>query len=258
MIVTPEFVFISNPRTGSSFARRAIRLAYAEHWSGSCPDKGGARELILPICRGLCSTGSDHHGTVSQIPQEHAGKPIVSAVRNPFTHLISIFELGLWRKRADPPPAPNCSLEEFLAVYARTARRRWSLEQGPTGAGPLSLHFVQMFASDPKGAFAALREGATPAEVEQLIAPVTFLRQEALRDELLRALALHLTEEQLTSLATALPTHITSRSRPWSKELLNRGVRCTIRHAENFLFDILAKRGIVYDLGNADFSQPRR
>jgi hypothetical protein len=241
MIVTPNFIFISNPRTGSSFARKAIRAAYGSAWSDS-DSRTRAHELILPVRRGDGIAGEDHHGTVSQIPRTCRGRPVFAAVRNPFTHLVSTFELGIWRNRAGLEGAGCRNLEPFLDMWALAARVRWGI---PTngGNGPLSLHFVQMFAADAAAAFAAISGGASPREIGGHIAPILFLRQEQLARELEAALSPFLTPSQRERLARARPTHVTARSRPWSAAMISAELRQMVAEREALIFAILAARG---------------
>jgi hypothetical protein len=257
MIITPDFVFISNPRTGSTFARKAIKAAYA-----ALPPAGGGngtllRELILPIRRGSGRSGRDHHGTFSQIPQEHAHLPVISVVRNPYTHLVSIFELGLWHLEQEGEVTTDpTSFRRFLRVQESAAQRRWALSPKRQGLGPLSLHFVQMFASDPRAAFGEIRAGRSPAEIARHIPAITLLRQERLRADLCGALSPFLSPRQLAAIEAMAASHITRRSRTWAPTDLDSAIASRIRRRETFLFELLAQRGLAYSLENADFSQP--
>lgn len=257
MIVTRDFVFISNPRTGSSFVRNALRAAYGPDWSEEGAAGAAATELTLPVRRGAGINGQDHHGTLSQIPLAHADKRIISVVRNPYTLLVSLFELGLWHRRASLGSS-STTFEAFLRAQADAARARWGIAIERENFGPLSLHFVQMFASNPQKAFAAISSGASVSEVGREIPLVTFLRQEQLIGGLCETLGRWLSVAQLERLSRVRPTHITARSRPWSPAMFHSGLGEAIRCEESFIFHFLAERGIVYSLDNADFTQPER
>jgi hypothetical protein len=266
MIVTPDFVYINNPRTGTTFARKAIAAAYSAEARGRAQADPRVRELFLPIERGVGQIGIDHHGTVAQIPAEYRRLPIVSALRNPFTLLVAVFELGLWRReawatdQAGELGLPDSeSLQCFLRTQELAMARRWGLPFGKRpGFGPLSMHHLQMFTAKPEAAFRLVKDGATDESIEAQFPPIEFLRQERLREDLCRYLDRSNTQVSLDAVRTHPPSHVTKRSQNWSHESFDEPTIEHILNREAFLFRSLARRGVDYTFANADFDQPVR
>jgi hypothetical protein len=264
MLLTPDFVFLNNPRTGTTFARKAIKAAYASISPDGMPFGAGAvEELLLPIDRGLGREGRDHHGTYSQIPETHRGLPVVSAVRNPFTLLVSVYELRLWASaplprgvtRADYPMFPNLTFDEFLQLQQLKVSQRWALPINSRGVGPLSAHFLQMFARRPTAAIDDVRRAAPERRIEAHIPEIVFLRQERLREELCGLLRSVRSKVRVAEVEALAATHVTKRSQAWRHSSFNVETVTQILEREAFLFGALARRGIVYTFENADFVQ---
>lgn len=260
MIITPDFVFVNNPRTGTTFARKAIRAAYSE------ADRAKAvQELILPIERGRGQNGTDHHGTFAQIPAEFRDRPVSSGVRNPFTLLVAIYELGLWRPVGQiPDPARDLthldptSFLYFLRIQELAIDYRWGVGPMRPGFGPLSLHHLQMFAVEPRNALERVAAGAGDSEIEKLIGPITFVRQENLREDLCGLLRRTGAQARIDAVRAHPPSHVTKRSQPWCRDCFTEGLVNRILAREAFLFRTLARRGIKFTFENAEFKQQQR
>lgn len=268
MILTPDFVFLNNPRTGSTFARKAIKTVYAlpadlrASWAPAAAEES-AQELLLPINRGKGRVGRDHHGTYSQIPETHRHLPVASAVRNPFSLLVSIYELRLWMTSPLPsevvlrelPSFPNLTFEEFLRLQHISAVHRWELPTDAHGVGPLSAHFLQMFAFSPVAAFGDVRRGAPYSRLVTHLPEMLLLRQENLRDDL-RSLLTSLRPALRNDAITTLPSsHVTRRHQQWSHDTFAAKTVSQVLEREAFLFTALAERGISYTFENAHFTQ---
>jgi hypothetical protein len=256
MLVTPDFVFINNPRTGTTYARQAIKAAY------SVPGRVElVQELILPIRRGWKSSGVDHHGTFEQIPPAFSHLAVASAVRNPFTLVVSSYELGIWKSRVPPDQSvlkrfdkfPDLSLLEYLHFQESLMPMRWGISYEEHGVGAMSAHFIQMFAISAALAFDRVRLGDPFGELSKLIANVKFLRQESLRAEL-GAFLTHFVGPDPARDAVALrPRHVTRRQHTWSSSALGGDVVAHMMSREAFLFEHLEANGVNYTFQNADF-----
>jgi hypothetical protein len=266
MIVTPDFVFINNPRTGTTFVRKAITAAYLAIGESERKSVLPVRELFLPIRRGVGHTGIDHHGTVAQIPRKFRSLPIVSAVRNPFTLLVAIYELGLWEPKSltlDPTGELDRhepgSFPSFVRAQELAMERRWGIAFGlRPGFGPLSLHHLQMFSAQPQAAFRRVASGASDAEVEELLAPVAFLRQERLQDDLSAYLQERGALVSLNAVRDHPASHVTKRKQVWSHDTFSEEMVSHILSREAFLFRALSRRGFQYTFESADFGQRAR
>jgi|GEM_PF-5159364 len=268
MLLTPDFIFLNNPRTGTTFARKAIKAAYAST-SPSTGEEGmrfgasAVEELLLPIRRGLGRKGRDHHGTYSQIPETHRELPVVSAVRNPFTLLVSVYELRLWASAPLPhgvtqahyPTFPNLTFDEFLQLQQLEMSQRWALPINSRGVGPLSVHFLQMFARRPAAAIGDVRRAAPERLIDAHVPEIVFLRQERLREELCGLLRSVRPGIRVAEVEALEATHVTKRSQVWCHSCFDMATVTQILEREAFLFGALARRGIVYTLENADFVQ---
>jgi hypothetical protein len=158
MILTPDFVYIHQPKTGGTFVARILSRVY------------GGREGAF--------VDAEKHATCSQIPEEHRGKPIVSTMRNPFDRYVSQYRFGWWKlhpdlycgedaMRALYPHYPDLSFAEFV----RLANTRFlNCHQGrPTGfvnrnfppgrePGWHTEQFVRFYFRNPRQAYARLDE----------------------------------------------------------------------------------------------------
>lgn len=166
MIITETFVWINYPRSGSTFARKAIRRLYdLSRWNISKRYRMRDRwmkEIECPEHR-LPSTCREYgtptpHGTVSQIPSEHAKKQIATSMRDPFEKAISHYRFGNWRK-PELWPKPIESLHERYSDFANldfqqylelmVEYRSGQLRVGaiPVEIGPWTFDFLSFFAS---------------------------------------------------------------------------------------------------------------
>jgi hypothetical protein len=191
------------PKTGSSFARKAIKEVYRQRISmvSKVFERIGWRrsdvtELMLPKQIGPNNDViRDQHGTVRQIPSMHRGKPIVTITRNPFARYVSSYLYGWWKKY--PPAEPRRLAEEFssfpdlsfseyyqmLHVFAVPAKLgQLELEED---VGYATVQFVQFYFRRPEEILRAinaqyLKTGDFLRDLDE----ITFLHQEDLRSEL--------------------------------------------------------------------------
>jgi hypothetical protein len=262
---------IHNPKTGSSFARKVIKAAVVDDTSEldeSAESRSLDRKLFIelefPKRRGNSSaTGCDHHGTYSQRPHEFAHLSVVSIGRNPFSHIVSQYEYRHWAKNPGIaldellkafPRFPNLSLIEYLRLQELQAIRRWNISFDKAGIGPLSAHFIQMFARDPARTFDAMRGGS----IEQLsdhLGSVHFLRQERLRSELEQFLMLNgFDPERVLSTRSIGPSNVTVKSKLWSQSDIDGNLEYQVVAREKALFAFYRQIGIDYSLGNCVFA----
>lgn len=271
MLIVDRFVMIHNPKTGSTFARKVIKAAVVDgafEVDGSAGSRLLGRspfiELELPKRRGNSSaTGRDQHGTYSQRPHEFAHLPVVSIVRNPFSHIVSQYEYRHWATNPGMPSDevlkafpqfPNLSLKEYLLLQELQAIRRWEISFDNAGIGPLSAHFIQMFARDPSRTFDAMRRGRT----EQLcdhFGSINFLRQEMLRSELEQLLiSSGCDRERVLATRSVGPSNVSVKSKLWSQSDIDPDLECRVLLREKFLFSFCRQMGIDYSLGNCVFA----
>ncbi|MFG0329501.1 MAG: hypothetical protein ACF8PN_06320 [Phycisphaerales bacterium] len=169
MIITPEFVLVNFPKTGSTFARVMLseidrrrdqgRIAGLRRTLGL--GRPFYRELMLPnLRREGRRRHRSQHGTVAQIPERYRDRPVVCVVRNPFDRYVSQFRFGHWKHRPSTPqrdeirdhfPAfPDLSFEQFLEFCEFERRRYRMAEVSPRSVfGLQTAQFVRMVALRP-------------------------------------------------------------------------------------------------------------
>lgn len=111
MIITPDFVYIHQPKTGGSFVTRVLQSLYT------------GRAIHDPQ---VPAPQSFHkHGTCSDIPTTHRNIPLLGCIRNPFERYVSQYEFAWWKQELPPwtnlnevhsrfPHFPDLSFEEFI------------------------------------------------------------------------------------------------------------------------------------------------
>lgn len=129
------------------------------------------------------------------LPPEHANKPALLVMRDPYIHLLSQFRHGTWAMQPPLPVEqiqekfprfPELSFDEFCQ-FQNTLYLQHLLQGAELKAdiGPLSLHLLKLLAADPNGLLARLSDeyidtGSYLADLP----PITLLRRENLNREL--------------------------------------------------------------------------
>lgn len=208
MLITKEFVMLNFPKTGSSFAREAVKRLYGDIKQGNQHiididnefTNYSAIELMLPkIDEKNHYSIVDQHGTYRQIPQLHRNKPIVSVVRNPVSRAWSAYKYQWWAKHppaslqellTEYPTFPQISFGEYYEImqtYGRSNRL-----QGITpkiDLGIQTIQFVQFYFMNPKEILAKIDDDYIESKrYMNDMAPVVFIHQENLRKELIHFL----------------------------------------------------------------------
>jgi len=111
MIITDRFVFLHVPKTGGTFVTSILEELH---------EKTGDNHLDTSKENFL-----DKHSLLGAIPDEEIDKPVLICVRDPFDHLISMYEFKWWYEDKDGfflhekvkekfPSFPDLSFEEFI------------------------------------------------------------------------------------------------------------------------------------------------
>lgn len=158
MILTPDFVYIHHPKTGGTFVTHVLSRLYGD--------------------RQLSPADVAKHATCSDIPEEYRGKPIVSAIRNPYDRYVSQYRFAWWKLHPDQycgeeamralyPHYPDLSFAELvdmantLFVNCHMGQPTGFVNRNfPPGRGPgwHTEQFVRFYFREPREAFARLDE----------------------------------------------------------------------------------------------------
>jgi hypothetical protein len=265
MIVTDRFVFLAFPRTGTTFARGALRQLYLRTEPGllarlglrRTPSPARLRELILPMTDTVMAERAgrrSQHGSYRQIPAEARHLPILSVTRDPFDQVVSAYEHRFWRAnpiwevetlKAEYPGYPELTFEQFVdMMQAYGVRNLLKGKQPRARVGFLTLRFLKFYGVDPERLVDSLTDdfidrGLFRAE----LAPVRFVHTENLVPELREFLAEVGFPAEATEFMASLPRVNAAearRGKPWA-EYYTPGLRERVRHAERALFGMFPR-----------------
>lgn len=255
MIVTSQFVVLNLPKTGSSFVREVLKAIYKKRrWRWGADRM--LKEYMLPRLGGAVP-GVDQHGTFRQIPARFRHLPVVAAVRNPYSKLLSAYEYRWWaqhpllpREQIDRhfPHFPDLSLEEFVQLWDLSAVQRLG-GSNPLGTGRQTIQFCNFFFRDPDKAIASLSDPYVESGAfKDDMVNVTFLRQEHLREDLaafLRRFGFSPEELEIChryGLVNKTTGGVSDRNTLWTPAALE-----SVKTSERFLLRMLDQLGIHYD-----------
>ncbi len=167
MVITDQFVMLNLPKTGSSFARKALKKV---HHYDTLPNKilrklslagSSMIELSHPsLDRQFPEDLRDQHGTYRQIPEEHRHKTVVSVIRNPVDRYVSAYLFGWWkinlhttekRLRQAFPHFPELSFREYYEMINLFGRENRLRGMSPRiDLGFYTIQFIQFFSESQK------------------------------------------------------------------------------------------------------------
>jgi hypothetical protein len=203
MIITDKFILLNFPKTGSTFARTAIKTIYGKEnlFINNLLQKTGLIspgifELLLPkICEGKYDGIVDQHGKYRQIPKKYLNRPILTVIRNPFSRYVSRYFYRWWVKFPPTdiptilqyfPTFPDLTFPEFYEFnfkFNRTNHFNGIIPQIELGA--YSLYFIQFFSKDPDNVLRTINEDYFNEDPYQTdFNHIHFIHQENLRTEL--------------------------------------------------------------------------
>jgi hypothetical protein len=183
MIITDDFVYIHQPKTGGTFVTHVLERLY----------------------EGRNFLNTHKHGTCSDIPAEHLGKPILTTMRNPYDRYVSQYHFGWWRRypdaycgveemRAHYPTYPEVTFPEFVrmanSLFLNRHQRQetgFRNERFPEERKPgwHTEQFVRFYCREPRAVFQALdEESLASGRYRETFFPLHITRSERLNQEL--------------------------------------------------------------------------
>ena len=268
MIITDQFVMLNLPKTGSSFARKAIKLLYKNRFDKLTLSrkltiklklsKPLLCEYILPNIRikGV-KRHPDHHGTYCQIPEKHKQKKIFSIARNPYDRLLSAYEFKGWARNPPIskeliaklfPQFPELSLNEFLEMSRMTVKQELRDRTQHVCIGPQSVQFIFMFFKNPENVLKNITDCYIDSdEYLKDMANITFLRQEYLREDMKSFLQKYGFNQHELRIVDELGVINETKNKSENRNaLLTPEAIDYINIEERFVLKILRQKGIEY------------
>lgn len=181
MIITDRFVFVHLPKTGGTFVEGVLESIHRARgdrvvecrWRKPSRLRGLVGQVGRKLGLGRTRPGTfikllhprdgvySHHGPVSRIPPEHAGKPVLSVLRNPYDWYVSQYEFKWWikhppapgqaaRLKAVFPSYPDLTFGEFIRFSDQLhVKKRASFFPLADPLGRQTIEFVSFFFTDP-------------------------------------------------------------------------------------------------------------
>ncbi len=200
MIITPDFVYIHQPKTGGSFVTRVLQSLYPQ---AKTRDSFITRALqtfypernnIDP--QNFAMQNYFKHGTCSDIPTSCRDLPILGCVRNPFERYVSQYEFAWWKKELPQwsnldeiysifPHFPELSFEEFV-TGSDVLLQRFQNKSADEGKqlGLQTEQFIRYYFRDPSIFERIDDRYLSDKQYTQDMYPVTFLRTNTLNNDL--------------------------------------------------------------------------
>jgi hypothetical protein len=266
LLITKEFVILQLPKTGTIFVRDVMKSLYRERLRRQPLRKVLMKlRLLQPQLREVFtavqyrSHGRTHHGGYFQIPPQYRDRKILSVIRNPFTQFESVYRFKWWvgdplldRNTIDLhfPHFPNLTIDDFVRVRELVVEQRRNLYKIPeqTTIGFQTIQFIRMYFKDPATVFPKL--SATYMQGNSFlddIAPVHFIRQEDLNDELADVLAsVGYSTQEVAFVRNHRRVHMTDPKQASTGHTLTGTAMDRIERQEWFLFKMLEKLGFAY------------
>jgi len=270
MFITDQFIMLNFPKTGSSFAREALRKIYKERAKrdsllSRLKIFAGLREPIYQELMfknikkgGVDSTKSNQHGTYSQIPEKYRDRDIFSIARNPVDRFVSAYQFQWWVKRPPLhkelmdkyfPDFPDLTIEDYfeLEQYTMVHSRLGGVEPA-TKVGNQTVLFLQMYATKPRELLSKIcRKNIELSEIMSYMPPITFLRQESLRQDLIDFLrGYDFSEDELKIIMEHDRVNVTDTQNSENNRQISRDLKSKIYQTEEIMIKILRNYGVEY------------
>jgi hypothetical protein len=256
MLITKDFVMINFPKTGSTFCRTALKHIHTptkrqEFWGRFGLWRPELEELkMFPYYHNEAASKAigrvSQHGTFHQIPKAHAGKVVMSVVRDPAAKAVSDYEFRDWASHPFPnvewwkeryPNFPDLSFEEYMDKVLNKGQGLDQPEGMRAVVGNQTSEFIRFFARDPQKTMLALRDDTDLAKDYDLHFPkIRFLHTEHLSAELQEfLLEMGYARPRVDVIPRLRKVNTTKRKRKtyWTPQL-----RAEFQHSERFFYQL--------------------
>lgn len=207
MIITDDFVYIHQPKTGGTFVTRMLQTLYGVErrpwrrvWNRLLPKKLVSSEWFKGIRLPWQPRFIDvkKHGAVCEIPTPYRDLPIIGTVRNPYDRFVSQYEFqkakdmskeswpGAGRLREKFLENESWPFEEYVRWRSQNAPPRLASQEDARGdlIGLQTKQFVTTYAIDPPSVFRILQKTGVEAVSRSHFAPKRFIKTDNLNIDL--------------------------------------------------------------------------
>ncbi len=99
MILTDNFVYVHEPKTGGTFVTGALLRLHNVEWTRWTHLRTMLlKQVAYRTKYGTLVIDNNKHGTCGEIPETHRAKPVLASVRNPYDLYVSQYEFGWWKR----------------------------------------------------------------------------------------------------------------------------------------------------------------
>ena len=219
------------------------------------------QELMLPNIKKISGANVyNQHGIYEQIPIEHKEKPIVSCIRNPFDHYVSLYEYRNWRNQQSHqlekikkifPLFPELTFEQYLSfIDTFEFEDRTYSDLLKLDIGILTFSFIQFFFKDHKKIIENLDEAYLNSNrYKEDMADILFLHTENVNHELHDfLLRLHYRKKDLYFINAAERKNVTAdrKEKNW-KKYYTKDLFDFVKFKERFILRLFPEYDKEYD-----------
>lgn len=164
MLITDNFIFMHQPKTGGTFVTAVLLRLHGIPWNARKIGNKTSRVWETPY--GEVILRGPKHNSCGDIPDGQRSRKVLATARNPYDRYVSEYEFGWWKReeylddfrRGTPdfdrryPGFPNISFSDFLSF----ANRQEII--GRTNIGAQTIGFIWRYFRDPERVLAELKE----------------------------------------------------------------------------------------------------
>lgn len=268
MLLTDKFVMLHFPKTGSTFARKAIKQAFLNRRANlSYLHKAFIKlgfidnsiyEVNEHYIDNHTKTRKSEHGGYKEIPVKYKNKAIYSIIRDPYSAFLSRFEFRQRKANAHFlvgdlkekfPKFPNLNIDEYIEFSKHEEKINFidkKIYPANVKLGGMSRSIIYLYFKEPNLVFKNLTNNFLQnGDYSGLICDVKFLDQKKLNQELYQMLKhLGFKEADVRFISFEPKTNVTKSKTDNKREsLLNQNVLNYLQEYEALYFRLYKDLG---------------
>ncbi|MPZ18407.1 MAG: hypothetical protein GEV06_10910 [Luteitalea sp.] len=175
MLITPQFTYIHQPKTGGTFVTATlvkIHEARGDRIETVRIDPASLTQLPnveTGLVLKLQLTTRDQHGRYRDIPVQYRNRPVVATIRNPYDRYVSQYEFAWWRTHPEMfgpvdevtqayPRYPDITFADFVHLSNKRLIRYHHPTEPEQTPGFHTQQFVDFYFRDPGTVYPLLTE----------------------------------------------------------------------------------------------------